>query len=135
MGAAATVEQEKLYANNILKYRREIAGVADSTDIQAFEPELVKTWLAKPPVTANPSVPYPFVFVGIDPAGGGTQSDTAIVVSTFDLENRLVLLGAESVMMMDAISEKGMVCFLCSRVLIWSPHFFFTHWGCFAPQK
>lgn len=109
MGCAATVEQEKLYANNILKYRREIAGVADSTDIQAFEPELVKTWLAKPPVTANPSTPYPFVFVGIDPAGGGTQSDTAIVISTYDLDNRLVILGAESVMMMDSISEKGML--------------------------
>lgn len=103
---AVATEQAKLYANNIVKYRREIAGVADSTDVQAFDADRLKTWFAKPPITCSASAPYPFVFIAIDPAGGGNQSDCAMLIFTFDLDNRCVVIGAESVMMMDSTSEK-----------------------------
>lgn len=100
--------QEKLYANNVLKFRREIMGVPDSTDIQAFDAHKIKAWFTRPLFTCYPSAPYPFVFVSIDPGGGGSASDTAIILSTFDMHNNLVILGADTVMMMDSISEKEM---------------------------
>lgn len=90
-------------------FRREIAGSGENDDIKAFNmidiTHVFKTWKAlytaqpvRPPAqVANPVRPaYDFIFVGMDPSGGGTNSRTAITAFAFEPDDtitvRLILI-------------------------------------------
>lgn len=68
---------------------QKVLGVPVPTDIHVFTGQLVDAFMA-PAVSVQLNAPDPmgnekckFVFIGIDPCGGGTQSDTAFCALTF----------------------------------------------------
>lgn len=83
--------QARVYQNNQRYYLREVLGVAIPSDVHVFPGQLVDAFLT-PALTTNPDipcidplgvVPCKFIIIGIDPCGGGTQSDTSFCALTF----------------------------------------------------
>lgn len=83
--------QEAIYRGNRRYYLREVLGVPIPTDIHVFPGQLVDSFLT-PALQHNPVLPSvdplgvlpaKFVFIGIDPCGGGSQSDTSFCALTF----------------------------------------------------
>ena len=83
--------QARVYQNNQRYYLREVLGVAIPSDIHVFPGQLVDSFMG-PALVNNPDLPVidpmglqsaKFVFIGIDPCGGGTQSDTSFCAVTF----------------------------------------------------
>ena len=85
--------QEAIYAKNRRYFLREVLGVPIPTDIHVFPGQLVDAFLT-PALLTNPALASTvtdpmgpekakFVIIGIDPCGGGSQSDTSFCALTF----------------------------------------------------
>lgn len=85
--------QEAIYAKNRRYFLREVMGVPIPTDIYVFPSQLVDAFM-QPAVLSNPAMASTvtdpmgpekakFVFIGVDPCGGGSQSDTSFCALTF----------------------------------------------------
>jgi hypothetical protein len=88
--------QAAIYANHPLYYLREVLGIAISDSIYVFTGQLIDAFIS-PALVAGPSPHEPmhpvfdrpnFIFVGIDPCGGGTMSDTSFCAVTFRSTDR-----------------------------------------------
>lgn len=85
--------QAAIYANHPLYYLREVLGVAIPTDIHVFKETYIDALLRQATMPATQASALVadalgqesarFVFVGIDPCGGGSQSDTSFCALTF----------------------------------------------------
>ena len=88
--------QAAIYANHPLYYLREVLGIAISDSIFVFTGQLIDAFIT-PALVPGPSPYEPmhlifdrpnFIFVGIDPCGGGTMSDTSFCAVTFRSTDR-----------------------------------------------
>lgn len=75
--------------HNATAFRREMAGVNESDSVFAFPEALVNAALGGETMTF--STPPSFIFVAVDPSGGGTGSSTSIVSAAFDDNDILII--------------------------------------------
>jgi len=87
--------QQAIYGVHPLYYLREVLGVPISDDIYVFTGQYVENFVAPAKCSfpvhepMNVAVDKPaFVFIGIDPCGGGTMSDTSFCALTFRAGDR-----------------------------------------------
>jgi hypothetical protein len=76
-----------IYANNPDARARELQGMADRESTNVFDEDKVDFALRQHEPL---STPVPYVFVGVDPSGGGENSKTAWVIFTFQGEHVVV---------------------------------------------
>lgn len=78
-----------LYEHSAADRARELGGLIDMTTRNCFDRDAVDRALRHQVSVRNP---VPFIFVGVDPSGGGTGSETAWVVATFQNDSYVVRL-------------------------------------------
>lgn len=120
--------QEAIYANHPLYYLREVLGIPIPSDIHVFAGHAVDEFISPAFLPMSPTtalLPDPmgperakFVFIGIDPCGGGTQSDTSFCALSFrasdghPVVSRLLLLGGGGVTVVVTSSVSSVVLIL-----------------------
>jgi hypothetical protein len=78
-----------LYEHSAADRARELGGLIDMTTRNCFDLDAVDRALRHQVTVRNP---IPFIFVGVDPSGGGSSSETAWVVATFQDDSYVVRL-------------------------------------------
>jgi hypothetical protein len=78
-----------LYEHSAADRARELGGLIDMTTRNCFDRDAVDRALRHQVTIRNP---IPFIFVGVDPSGGGSSSETAWVVATFQDDSYVVRL-------------------------------------------
>lgn len=94
--------QKRIYAKNPDVFRREVEGLAVSVDTYVFHGQNVDALMrqAKGQVSPLSSADLVnFVFIGIDPSGGGNGSDTAFVALTYRARDFHPVVSSNSVLM------------------------------------
>jgi hypothetical protein len=71
-----------VYQADMERFNREVRGVETTSDVYVFPKDKIDLIETRPPVRF--SIPPRFIYFAIDPSGGGTGSDTAWVVMSFD---------------------------------------------------
>ena len=84
-----------LMMNNSKAAERELMGEITSSNLYAFSREHISYWMERPRYLFDQK-PH-VLFLCIDPAGGGTQSDMALCVIAYNLDEDMVVVGMDSV--------------------------------------
>lgn len=100
-------ELKALYeaSNDLQAYEREVEGKHVASNLPAFSKDHIERLEHKKSYPRNADRPFRRVFVSIDPSGGGTGSDTALVAHAIDEEDHFVIVAAVSFSIRDASME------------------------------
>jgi hypothetical protein len=133
--------QKRIYAKNPDVFRREVEGLAVSVDTYVFHGQNIDALMRQAKGQTSPlsnADLVNFVFIGIDPSGGGNGSDTAFVALTYRARDYHPVVSSSMIVLAAHVRHgRGLCEFfgLFGRVVV-PPQCFVVHeLGVRAPQR